>query len=191
MKKIINKDEFKQFKEESLENIKNGRLYIHPTDTIYGIGCNAKDSKAVFRVRELKGRPKTPFSIMVPSKEWIYENCELDAEAIKWVEKLPGPYTLILKLGNRDAVSKEVNLNSDSIGVRIPDHWFAEEVRELGLPLVTTSANKVGDNFMTSLRNLDPDIKSGVNFMIYEGEKKSRPSKIVNLYQEEVEIITR
>tara|TARA_Y100000310_G_scaffold306937_1_gene348533 strand:+ start:826 stop:1041 length:216 start_codon:yes stop_codon:yes gene_type:complete len=68
----------------------------------------------------------------------------------------------------------------------MPDHWMQELVEELGVPIVTTSANKTGKEFMTSLENLDPEIKRGVKFIIYEGEKKARPSRLVNLADEKV-----
>ena len=72
----------------------------------------------------------------------------------------------------------------DTIGIRIPNHWFTPFVEELGLPIVTTSANKVGRMFMTSIEDIDPEIKNNVDFIIYEGEKKGRPSNIVHLEKE-------
>ena len=99
---------------------------------------------------------------------------------MKWIEKLPGPYTLILKVRN-NAVAKEVNLNLSTLGIRIPDHWFSSFVSKLEVPVVTTSANKASDDFMTSLDDLDMDIKSSVDFIIYEGKKKGKPSKIIDL----------
>ena len=78
----------------------------------------------------------------------------------------------------------------DSLGVRIPAHWFSQVVKDLDFPIVTTSVNKSGQEFMISLESLDPEIKKNVSFIIYEGEKKVRPSKIVDLTKEET-IITR
>ena len=60
----------------------------------------------------------------------------------------------------------------------MPDHWIIKGAELLNLPVVTTSANKVGEYFMTSLDNLSTQIKSKVDFIIYEGEKKGRPSQI-------------
>jgi tRNA threonylcarbamoyl adenosine modification protein (Sua5/YciO/YrdC/YwlC family) len=177
----ITKAEFGLNKEEIYDKIMNGSLFIHPTDTIYGIGCNALNSKAVQKVREAKNRHKQPFSVIAPSKDWIYENCVIDNKADEWIKKLPGPYTLILKLKNGNCISKEVTMGLNSIGVRIPDHWFTKAVADLGVPIVTTSANIVGKDFMTSLDNLDSKIKIKMDFIIYEGKKKGRPSKIVHL----------
>ncbi len=187
---LITKEEAKLKKMDILSMIARGHVFIHPTDTIYGLGCNAKLSSAVKRIRELKQRPDTPFSIMVPSVEWIRENCVITKEAEKWLKKLPGPITLILKT-KKKCVAPEVAPKTDTIGVRIPNHWFAKLVAELGIPIVTTSVNKTDQAFMTSTEDLESDIKMGVDFAIYEGEKPGRPSTIIHLESEEVKIKKR
>ena len=180
---IFTKAELQSRFTEIEERISRGAVFIYPTDTIYGIGCHALDEKAVAKIRQLKERPTNPFSIIVPSKEWIAENCLVKKEAKEWLNKLPGPYTLIMKLKNKKAIAKGVTQGEETIGVRIPAHWFSNVVRKLGFPIVTTSANRSGKPFMTSLDDLDSKIKEGVDFIIYEGEKKGQPSKIVNLVE--------
>ena len=92
---------------------------------------------------------KSCFSVIAPSKGWIKENCELNGKVEQWIEKLPGPYTLILRLKNKDVIADNVAPGLDTVGIRIPDHWFSEVACMLDMPLVTTSANVVGDEFMT------------------------------------------
>ncbi len=181
---ILTKAELQLRFNEIADKIKEGAIFIHPTDTIYGIGCNALNEQAVQKIREIKNRPDMPLSIWVPSKKWIENNCTSTKN--KWVEALPGPYTLILKLKDKKVVANSVAPSKDTIGVRFPDHWFTKVVERLDIPLITTSANKSGEKFMTSLENLDPEIQKEVDFMIYEGEKEARPSKIVNVEKEEV-----
>ena len=188
---ILSKEEFETEIELFEINIKEGVLFIHPTDTIYGIGCNATLHDSVYKVREVKDRHTVPFSIIAPSKEWIKQNCEVDEKVEEWLEKLPGPYTLILKLRNKDAVAPNVNMDLDTIGVRIPDHWFSKIVERLGFPTITTSANLTGENFMTSIEDLNPQLKSKIEFVIYEGEKKGKPSKIIDLTKDEINIKER
>lgn len=178
---ILTKAELQLRFTEISKQIRTGAVFIYPTDTIYGLGCNALDEKAVAKIRKLKERPANPFSIIVPSKGWIAENCMVTKEGKGWIGKLPGPYTLIFRLKNKDAIARSVHQGEETIGVRIPDHWFSEVVQKLGFPIVTTSANRSGKPFMTSLEDLDDSIKKGVDFIIYEGEKKGRPSKIVNV----------
>ena len=178
---ILSKIEVQVRVEEVIERIKQGLIFIHPTDTIYGLGCDATNGKAVAKLRQLKKRPGNPFSIWAPSLQWIEENGVITAEAKEWRKKLPGPYTLILQLKNKKAVSGVVNDHSANIGVRLPNHWFGRVVEKLGVPIVTTSANKAGEKFMTALENLDPEIAARVDFMVAEGVKDGRPSKIIDL----------
>ena len=188
---VITKEEFERNKEKYFSLIKEGSVFIYPTDTIYGIRCSALDSDAIKRVRELKGRLNIPFSVIAPSRRWISENCITDGDAKDWIDKLPGPYTLILKMKNSSAVSKEVNPKNGTIGVRLPKHWIYQYFAELGIPIITTSANKTGKDFMTKIENLDSDIKLKTEFIIYEGVKFGTPSTIISLDNEEPEIIER
>ena len=191
--KIITRDDLKVLKSELMDKIRNGSVFIHPTDTIYGIGCNALNEAAVKKIRDLKGRPDTPFSVIAPGKEWIREHCKSASPALldEWLEKLPGPYTLILKTNKSSVVAKETNKGMGTLGVRIPNHWFSSLVEEADVPVITTSANKVGNDFMTSLDDLDSEIKQHIDFILYEGEKIGRPSKLVNLSVPKTEIIER
>ena len=110
-------------------------------------------------------------------------------EAEEWLERLPGPYTLIFKL-KKKCVAKEVNSSLDTLGIRVPNHWIRNVVSELNVPIVTTSVNRANEDYMTSLEDLDARIKAGIDFMIYEGEKEGKPSKIIDL-TEKVKVIER
>lgn len=178
--RILNFEEFNLEKQPIIESVVDGSIFIHPTDTIYGIGCNAQDSKAVKKIRQLKGRVTNPFSVIAPSYDWIKENCVVPKEAEDWLEKLPGPYTLILHLKN-NCIAKEVNPGLKTLGIRIPNHWVRKIAADANVPVVTTSVNKSNEDYMTSLEDLDPAIKSGIDFVLYEGKKEGKPSKIVDL----------
>lgn len=175
--RIVNKEELKIYRKDFLEKIHSGKLFVYPTDTIYGIGCDATSDFAVDKLREAKHRPSNPFSVIAPSKEWIKANCEVDEEHLN---HLPGPVTLILKLKNKNAISGHVNNNMDTVGVRIPSHWISDFVSELGKPVITTSVNVQGEEYMTHMDNIHSEIKGKVDFAVNEGEIKGRPSKIIN-----------
>ncbi len=177
--RLFIKEEVDLNKEKVLNFIEDS-VFIYPTDTIYGLGCNALREDLVNKIREIKERPEQPFSVIAPSKRWIYQNCNVPRKAVKWVNKLPGPYTLIFYLKNKNAIADNVNKNLPSIGVRMPKNWFSELVSELNIPIVTTSANITGGNFMTSLDDLDDRIKKKVDYVFYDGEKKGRPSELID-----------
>jgi|TARA_B100001964_G_C14249704_1_gene609269 tRNA threonylcarbamoyl adenosine modification protein (Sua5/YciO/YrdC/YwlC family) len=183
--RVLSKEEFEKEKDIIRTSlIENNPVFIYPTDTIYGIGCSAINKEAVDKIRDIKQRKTSPFSVIAPSKEWIDDNCIVNDNAKDWIKRLPGPYTLILKT-KKQCVADNVAPGLEAIGVRIPDHWFSNFVSEIDIPIITTSANKSGNDCMTSLEDLDSEIKSRVDFIVYEGEKKGTPSKIIDLTDEE------
>lgn len=188
---VITKDEFMLKAEELLDKIEQGAIFIYPTDTIYGIGCNAMDEEAVNKIREIKDRSNAPFSVIAPSKSWIFKNCETPDEADEWLQKLPGPYTLVFKLKNGNCIAKAVTQGLDTLGVRQPNHWLMDAFEALGMPIVTTSVNKTGQMFMTSVEDINPDIKAKVSFIIDDGERKAKPSNIIHFHDSEVKIRDR
>ncbi|MBW2998444.1 Sua5/YciO/YrdC/YwlC family protein [Candidatus Woesearchaeota archaeon] len=181
--KVIVKDEAKIYKNIYFEKMGSGSIFVYPTDTIYGIGCDATNEKSIHKVREAKERMESPFSVIAPSKEWILENCEVSEDELN---ELPGPVTLIVKLKNNDAVASNVAPNLDTIGVRIPDHWISNYVSDFGKPVLTTSVNKTSEPFMKEIEEIHSDIKGKVHFAINEGKLNGRPSKIINLVEKHV-----
>jgi len=186
--RIINKDELKIDKKLGMELKK--RVFIYPTDTIYGIGCDATNAKLVGKIRAIKQSQDQPFSVIIPNKNMIFQYCRTDEKTNDWVKKLPGPYTLIFNV-KKKFVADNVNPKGNTIGIRIPNHWFYDCIKKMKVPIVTTSANISGQDFMTSLEDLDEDIKRQVDFVIYDGPIKGRPSNIVHLEKEVVEIDER
>ena len=180
---ILTKTELRHRYDEIIRKIRNGAVFIHPSDTIYGLGCDAGNKQAVTVIRKLKQQFHQPLSVWVPAVEWVREHCFITPQAEEWLQKVPGPYTFILRLKKTAAVAPQVTLGTGTIGLRLPNHWLGKMVRDLNFPIVTTSANPTGKPFMTCLEDLDPDIANNVEFMIYEGEKKARPSTIVNLVE--------
>jgi len=190
MPKVINKKEFLKNQETYVKKIKQGAIFVYPTDTIYGLGCNAQNKKVAQKIRKIKKRATQPFSVIAPSKKWIEKNCKINGKDKKYLKKLPGKYTLILKIKNPSALAKNVSF-SDSVGIRIPKNWFSKIVQKINIPIITTSVNAHNKPFMTSLENLDRSIKNKVDFIIYEGKKQGKASTIINLAIENPQIIKR
>jgi L-threonylcarbamoyladenylate synthase len=188
--RVVTKDEFKLNKEEFASEIEEGKIFIYPTDTIYGIGCDATNETSVLKIRNMKMQHDRPLSIIAPSVDWIKKNCIITDEVKAWLKKLPGPYTFVLKLKNKKAIARSVN-DTGSVGVRIPNHYISKFVNLLGFPIISTSANISGKMFMTSIDDLDTNIKNKVDFFIDEEEIRGRPSTIVFLDKEKVEIRKR
>ncbi|MEK6963034.1 MAG: Sua5/YciO/YrdC/YwlC family protein [Nanoarchaeota archaeon] len=176
---VLSKHDLERGRIKFLNGLKE-KIFVYPTDTIYGLGCNAQDEELVERLRELKEQFARPLSVIPPSLAWVRKNCVMNPLARSWLSRLPGPYTLVLKLKKR-AVAQNVDLGTNKLGVRFPNHWFGDWVKETGVPMVTTSVNHLGGGFMTSLDNMSVKIKKGVDWIIYDGELKGRPSTIVDV----------
>ena len=190
--KIIKASEFEDYKVGVIGKILEGAVFIYPTDTIYGIGCDATNFDAVAKLRLIKGLPgEKPVSVIAPSKQWILDNCVINDNVREYLEKLPGAYTLILKLKNKTIIAKNINFSSDTIGVRIPDHFISQVCAEIGKPIVTTSANIFGQKNMTCLDDMDESMKEKVDFVIDAGKLSGNASTLVYLDGKEVDVKKR
>lgn len=124
-----------------VEVFKNGGLVIYPTDTVYGLGCDITNTKALERIAKIKGvkLEKANFSFICSDLSHISDYIkQIDTSTFKILKRaLPGPYTFILP-GNNN-LPKEFKKKS-TVGIRVPDNAIALEiVRQLGNPIVSTS----------------------------------------------------
>lgn len=188
---IIKLSESPQKRKEIISRINNGNIFIYPTDTIYGLGCDATNSRAVKKLRKLKKRYNKPLSIIAPSKQWILENCYIKKKFLIYINKLPGPFTFLLRLKRKQAVSPEVTgTNLNTLGVRIPNHPFTRIIQKAGKPFVTTSVNLAGKPHATSLKEIPWRIRHHC-IIIDGGKLEGKPSTIFDLTQETAGIIQR
>lgn len=121
--------------------LREGGLVIYPTDTVYGLGCDISNSKALERIAKIKGikLDKANFSFVCYDLSNISNYVkQIDTSTFKILKKaLPGPYTFILP-GNNE-LPKEFK-KKKTVGIRVPDNNIAREiVRKLGNPIVSTS----------------------------------------------------
>lgn len=180
-------DTFLEHSAELVAGIRAGKIFIYPTDTIYGIGCDATNSAAVEKVRLLKERESKPFLIIAPSLQWVWDNCEVSDEARREIEsKLPGRYSFFVKIKNTSALAYDRVVLPGSgvegtIGVRYLDHPFQQIVSEAGVPFITTSVNLTGQPFAKSVADMPESIKAGVDYIIDVGEIDSTPSTRIDL----------
>lgn len=159
-----------------VEDIKNGAIFVYPTDTIYGLGCDATNIESVRLIKKIKYKENDkPMSVIAPSLDWIRENCIVEDALLE--KYLPGPYTLILKKKD-PAFLKEVSSN-DSLGIRIPDSEFTKLVEKTGRPFITTSVNFTGEPFAVKISDIPHEILDVVDIIIGVGELAGRPSILV------------
>lgn len=125
--------------------LRRGKLVVFPTETVYGIGCNALDPLAVERLYRAKNRPlDKPLLLHLHSVEQAAKYATLDNSAKNLLERFtPGPLSVIVK--KKDNVPAIVTSGGDTVGLRFPDEpVFLEMARQAGVPIAATSANVSG-----------------------------------------------
>lgn len=172
-------------KEEAKKCLLSDGILVYPTDTLYGIGCNALSEKAVEKVYAMKKREEAkPLSVIMANFPMIRQYCKLSPkQATILLSLLPGPYTFILPLKKPMPASKTME-----IGIRVPEHVFISQISgELSMPIVTTSANLSGKKHAASVQELDEGISSSVGLIIDGGRCiYHEPSTVIDLVRMKV-----
>ena len=173
--------------------LKDGGVIIYPTDTIYAMGCDINEVKAVERVCDLKGvkREKGNFWIICQQLSNIAMYGKVSNEVFKLMKhNLPGPFTFILPATNR---LPNVMMNRrKTIGIRVPDNFIVQAiVEELGNPLLTTSV-KADDEvveYMTDPELIHERYGNLVDLVIDGGYGKNVASTVVDCTEDEITIV--
>ena len=144
----LSSQNFGKVLEETAKALREGKVVVYPTDTCYGLGALVSFPSAIEKIREFKGREEgKPFSVIVPNLGWVYERMErLNEERKEFIEeKLPGPYTFVVKIKEEFVEELAPVLSNQKLGFRYPDNKFCQKLAELlGEPFTTTSANLSG-----------------------------------------------
>lgn len=173
--------------------LREGGLIIYPTDTVYGLGCDITNSKALERIAKIKGikLDKANFSFVCHDLSNLSDYVkQIPTSTFKILKRaLPGAYTFILP-GNNN-LPKEFKKKT-TVGIRVPDNAIALEiVRQLGNPIVSTS---IYDDDEVLEYSTDPELifekwQNVVDLVIDGGYGDNQPSTIVDLSGDEPEIL--
>jgi L-threonylcarbamoyladenylate synthase len=171
--------------DKAVETLKRGGLILYPTDTVWGIGCDAANADAVNKVYALKrSQDKKGMLVLVDSLDRAarYVN---RAPAVAWelFEMADKPLTLILP--GAAGVAENLVPEEGTLGIRIPQHDFCHAMlRRFGRAVVSTSANISGKPTPMDFDDISGEIKSGVDFVVdrrYEKGATGKPSSMIVL----------
>ncbi len=170
---------------KTVEVLRRGGLILYPTDTVWGVGCDATNDEAVARVYALKrSTDKHAMTVLVASVEDVGRYVRRVPE-VAWqlLEVAEEPLTLILPDGV--GVSQGIIPETGTIGIRVPKHDFCHALlRRLGRPLVSTSANISGGATPLTFGEIPASIRDGVDMIVdrrFEGHPTRKPSSIIML----------
>ena len=161
--------------------MEQGLIVVYPTDTVYGLGANIFDKKALLKVFSVKKRSiNKPVSVCLSRVEDIHMVAHMDAETEEIIRKiLPGPYTIILK--KKDIISSLLTAGTDRIGVRIPDNRVCIDLTR-DFPITSTSANLSGYEIPESAEEVFKQLGTFVDIMLDAGICEHRvPSTVVDM----------
>jgi len=170
---------------KSLEILRGGGIILYPTDTIWGIGCDATNEKAVEKIFNVKKRDDSKSMIILIANESMLQAYieRVPEQAWELIEYSSKPLTLVL-LGARN-VAKNLIASDGSIGIRITKDEFCKRlIEKLRKPIVSTSANISGEPSPQNFLEISETIKTNVDYIVNlhrdENEKKF-PSQIIQL----------
>lgn len=153
--------------EEAAQIIRSGGLVAFPTETVYGLGANALDGKAIKRIYVAKGRPQdNPLIVHVASQDISDYVTEVTPEAIDLMNRFwPGPLTLLFK--KSDLIPHDTTAGLPTVGLRMPDHPIALAlIKQSGVPIAAPSANLSGKPSPTEATRCIEDLSGKVDCII-------------------------
>ena len=160
--------------EHAAELIKQGKIVVFPTETVYGIGTNGLDAGAVKKLYEIKQRPlNKPVTLLVSNMEMV----EMLAKDITEIEYkimkkfFPGPLTIILK--KKEIVPDIVTAGGQTVGISMPSGEIARKLVEIaGIPIAAPSANITGQSSGTNIQEIRKHFEGKADFFIDDGESE-------------------
>ncbi|MES2826631.1 MAG: L-threonylcarbamoyladenylate synthase [Bacteroidota bacterium] len=180
--------------DQVVEVLKKGGIIIYPTDTVYGMGCDITNQKAIEKICKLRGvKPeKANFSFICSDLRHISDFIKpIDTTVFRVLKKaLPGPFTFIFNANNN--VPKLLSSNKKTVGIRVPDNDIAREiVLRLGNPILSTS---IHDDDEVIEYSTDPELihekyEEKVDLIVDGGYGDNEPSTVVDCTSGDFEII--
>lgn len=181
---------------QTIEVLKKGGLILYPTDTVWGIGCDATNEEAVKKVFELKQRSESKSLVLLASDLDMVARYikEIPSIAIDLVEVNDAPMTIVYP--GAIGLAPSTVAEDGSVGIRIPMNEFCVElIRRFRRPIVSTSANISGEPTPANFSEISEAVKSGVDFVLprsLDQNSSGRASQIIKLgLRGEVEIIRK
>lgn len=165
-----------------IEVLRKGGLILYPTDTIWGIGCDATNAEAVKRVYELKQRDDSKALIVLLDSADHLDHYVVDVPymARELMDVAVKPLTIIYD--GAFNVAPSLLGENDSLGIRVPQEPFTHKLcQALGKPLVSTSANVSGQPSPASFHDIDDTIKNGVDYVVKYRQDDNTPHAASNI----------
>lgn len=169
--------------EEALKILQDGGTLLYPTDTVWGLGCDAMNEPAVRKIAEIKGRPgEKPFILLVSSEKQLQNLVEVPAMAWEIMDLSEKPVTIVYE--KSEALPHYLKHTDGSIGIRLVRDRFCQNlISRLKKPLLSTSANFSGQATPTGFDEIDPRLMEMVDYVVSPTAHSSAGGKSSSVIQ--------
>lgn len=170
---------------KAMETLKKGGIILYPTDTVWGIGCDATNVEAVKRIYELKQRTDSKSMIVLVSSEGGLQSTVEQVPEAAWmlIEAAVNPLTIVYD--RPKGLASNLLAEDGSAGIRITDELFSRTLcQRLRRPIVSTSANTSGKKTPRKYSEIEDGIKRGVDYVVRyarESDTSHKPSNIIKV----------
>lgn len=180
---------------KSIEVLQNGGIILYPTDTVWGIGCDATNEEAVEKIIALKQRPGFKSFVMLAAseKDILKYTAAPDISIFEYLEKADKPTTVIYE--NALGLAQNAIAEDGSVGMRIcRDEFCRHLIKRFRKPLISTSANISGDKTPSFFAEINKNIFNGVDYTVQYRQNdfaEAKPSVIIKWIKGEVVVIRK
>ncbi len=170
---------------KTVEVLRNGGIILYPTDTIWGIGCDANNEEAVQKIYQLKNRQESKALITLVGSETMLERAVKDMPEIAWdlIEASDNPLTIIYE--SVKGIAQNALAEDGSCGIRLVKDKFCQElIKQFKKPIISTSANISNQASPDIFKEIDTAILNKVDYVVNFNQNsatKSSPSSIIAL----------
>lgn len=165
-----------------LNTLREGGIILYPTDTVWGIGCDASNPQAIQKIYDLKGRTSSKALITLVGSEVMLERTVLNMPKIAWdlIESANRPLTLIYD--EVKGIAPNAIAEDGSCGIRLAKDTFCQQlIQRLGKPIISTSANVSGEETPKDFRSISDTILKGVDFVVNYRQNEATSQKSSNI----------
>ncbi len=170
--------------------LQNGGVVAYPTDTLYGLGCDIHNKKALKRLHQIKGQPESkPFSFICPDLSDLSRYALVTNYAYKTLKRLlPGPYTFVLT-GSREVPGMMLTRRKTA-GIRVPNHPIPVAiVQALGQPMASATATDPEGRELLHAWEIEEILGKQLDLVVDGGPVPGQPSSVISLVDDQPEII--
>jgi L-threonylcarbamoyladenylate synthase len=165
-----------------LDILRSGGLILYPTDTVWGIGCDASNPDAIQKIFNLKGRSSSKALIVLVGSEVMLERTVVNMPDIAWdlIETTDKPLTIIYD--QVKGIATNAIADDGSCGIRLAKDSFCEQlIKRFGKPIISTSANVSGEKTPIDFSSISDNILEGVDFIVNYRQNENTKQQASNI----------